>query len=280
MSKFSKEEFGFLFDADWPTTGLADKIRGIDCGTLCDKYEVLKHSAPQRWTRDKTYFVEGHDGCLTKSGDSNRFEERLAIALWRKDIFWPRPGGGGLRMLDYQVPLQACQSDKGVGKIDVLGVSDQDRLAVIELKVKPKRGRGESPMVALMQGLRYAAIVEANQECIAEEAKKRFGTKIGKKPPIIQIVAPKAWWLGWCELVGSTRKASGQWEAEFTKLTSDIEERLDVVVECIAFDDIKSAEINTGSNGNQPQIDHVPALYHVRPEKAKAISPTLAPYRR
>ena len=78
---------------------------------------------------------------------------------------------------------------------------------VIELKVKPKgeNYRGDSPAAALMQGLRYAAIVEANIKVIAGEAKRHPGDRfkdvtIVEESPIVQILAPKSWWRGWLEL--------------------------------------------------------------------------------
>ena len=55
---------------------------------------------------------------------------------------------------------------------------------VIELKVKPADGsRGETPMKALVEGLRYAAIIQANREVIAEEAKTCFHKEISAEPP-------------------------------------------------------------------------------------------------
>ena len=52
-------------------------------------------------------------------------------------------------------------------------------------------------MAAFMQGLRYAAIVEANHSVIAAEAARCFNVKIIEEPPVVQILAPKAWWRAW-----------------------------------------------------------------------------------
>ena len=43
---------------------------------------------------------------------------------------------------------------------------------VIELKVKRggKKNRNDNPVSALMQGLRYSAIVDSNRKAIAKEA--------------------------------------------------------------------------------------------------------------
>ena len=79
----------------------------------------------------------------------------MAIARSNMKGSWPCPDGGRFRLLDYQFPLKARQSDAGIGKVDLLGVTDRGRLTVIELKVKPPgdNARGESPVAALLPGL-------------------------------------------------------------------------------------------------------------------------------
>ena len=198
--------------------------------------------------------------------NSNRFEERLAIAIWRFKGCWPRPDGGRFRILDYQFPLMARKKDKGLGKIDLLGVTDEGRLMVIELKVKPKgdNKRGESPAAALMQGLRYAAIVEANHRVIAAEAARYFKVEIKEESPVVQILAPKAWWRVWSELSASTRRDTGNWEPEFSKFARDIENKLGIAIECMALDDHDHADF--GSDRSKPQLERAPALYPVRPD--------------
>ncbi len=282
MQKFSTSKFKLLFNKDrhWKqTTGLASKIKGIrmDGGAIFEEYKLLKNCAPRRRS-EKDYFVE-HNGNLTRPQDkSHRFEERLAIAIWNKRIVWPRPKGGGFSILDYQFPLKANQSDQGIGKIDLLGLTDRGRLMVIELKVKKDGSRGDSPLAAIIQGLRYAAIVEANQTDIAVEAKERFDAQIMEKPPIIQVLAPKAWWNEWCGLEGSTRKAAGDWETEFAKLIKDIENRLGISIECVAFDDLDPKDIKTGPENIRPEIDIDLNLYPVFPEKKEFIGPALKTY--
>ena len=275
MEATSRAAQQILFRQNWPTRGLAAEISKIDREVLCTEYENLRCSAPQRWSRGKRYFGR-HDGRLSNSGGSNRFEEHLAIALW---CMWRRPGASSVRLLDYQVPLKAQQSDEGIGKVDLLAVAGGGRLKVIELKVKPEKetARGESPMDALMEGLRYAALVDANREAIAQEARDRFDEEISEGPPIVQILAPKAWWRGWLELAGSTRRAAGRWEREFVRLTQDIEERLGIVVECMALDDVQPADIDYGADGRRPRVNRALALYPVRLGRTPAIGPALTP---
>ena len=278
ISNFSPSNFSILFKDDWRTTGLTSDIAQIDRDDLCDEYRALVQRAPRRSDRNKPYFV-GHDGKLSHTGGSNRHEEHLAVALWNLKKCWPRLGGGWFTLLDYQFPLKAQQGDKGIGKVDLLGLTERGRLMVIELKVKPPgdNNRGETPATALMQGLRYAAVVQANHAVIAAEAKRRFSVTITAEPPIVQVLAPKAWWKAWLELRGSTREAAGCWEPVFTKLTQDIENRLGVAVECVALED--ATHITYGADGKTPQLGSTPKLFPVMPGKNPSIGNALSPHR-
>lgn len=283
MPNFRPEDFPILFNGGPHnrTSRLAKIITCINRDDLFDEYKRLRECAPRRSERDKRYFV-GHDGVITsqgKAGNSNRGEEHLAIALWNLKEHWPRPGSGRFRLLDYQFPLKASRSDRGIGKVDLLGVTDRGQLMIIELKVKPRGGgnRGDTPLLALMEGLRYAAVVKANLSVIAKEAADRFKVNITDEPPIVQILAPRAWWKGWLGLAGSTRAAAGEWEPAFARLAADIEEgRLGVPVECMALDDIGDGDIAFGADCKTPTLGHAPALYPVRPGDKPPIGPALS----
>ena len=163
MPDFFTDSFEILFNKDWTTRGLAGVIAAIDRNALCEEY--------------------------------------LAVALWNfcgRSRWLRGPGGGRLRPLDYQFPLKARQSDYGIGKVDLLALTEGGPLVIIELKVKPKNGRerGETPVKALMQGLRYAAIVEANQAVIAHEAQQHYKVCVSDERPIVQVLAPSGGRVG------------------------------------------------------------------------------------
>ena len=146
---------------------------------------------------------------------------------------------------------------------------------VIELKVKPRglKQRGDAPLLALMEGLRYAAIVETNRDAIAREAKDIFKVDITDEPPIVQILAPRTWWKGWFEIAGSTRTAAGDWEPAFARLAGDIEEgRIGVSIECMALEDIGDGDISYGADDRTPTLGHAPALYPVLPSEKQPIA--------
>ena len=273
-----------IFGRAWRTItrGLAEAISKIDLDDLSRAYEELRRRAPGRQDVGITYFM-GHEGRLSTRRDNRgsrscRLEEHLAIALWRMGGFWPSASADRLRLLDYQFPLFAGRHDKvRMRAVDLLGVTDRGKLTVIELKVKTKANqkRGDSPMAALIQGLRYAAIVDANRAAIAEEVKNIFGEEVSEEPPIVQILGPKAWWRGWLQLPSSTRKAAGRWEQEFVRLACDIEKRLGIVVEFVALDDVQCSDIDYGSDGRQPQVDRALAVCPVYPGDPSTIGPPL-----
>ena len=74
--------------------------------------------------RDKSYRITSHIG---QKNNSNRREENLAIEMFHKK----RCEFG--MVLDYQIPLKNKQSDKGIGKIDLLA-KKEDCIYILELK--------------------------------------------------------------------------------------------------------------------------------------------------
>ncbi len=277
MSAFDPCDYKILFKDDWNTRGLAQGLAELERQALSEEFRKLVREAPRRSESGKSYFV-GHEG-KHSTGCSNRGEELLALALWNHKGCWARPGGGWLRLLDYQFPLKAERRDSGIGKVDLLGLTDEGRIVVIELKVKPpvQSNRGETPARALIEGLRYAAIVKANLCAIAREAKDpedcqtRWHGEISKSPPIVQVLAPKDWWKGWLNLGGSTRKAAGCWEREFSQLTRDIEMQLGVAVECVALSDADVTHCR-----QKPKLLRTPVLYSVDLAPVPAIGDVLS----
>jgi hypothetical protein len=111
---------------------------------------------------------------------------------------WPLRDGSLLQFLDYQVPLKSRRADIGIGKIDLLGLSDAGRLVITELKVVGQGGgHSDAPMTALMEALRYAAIVQANQQTIASEIEHSLRLRVSSEPPLLHILGEQAWWDRW-----------------------------------------------------------------------------------
>ena len=251
-----------LFRDKWSATRprLEDSIASVNADTLANEYKKLRKIAPRRRTVGKAYFV-GHSGTPSSRGSSNRLEEHYAMALWNLERRWPRRGGGWQRFLDYQVPLKAMRADHGIGKIDLLGITDRGRFIVVELKC-PRSGRGQSPAYALMEGLRYAAIVEANLHPLASDARKRFGCKTdAEAPPIVQVLGPISWWNDWLD-PGLKNRAAGNWSRPFAKLASAFETRTGVTVECLATD-TNIAEVADKLRQRRPSLNPPPTFHAV-----------------
>jgi len=158
-------------------------------------YASERRVAPRRHNRDKRYFV-GHSDMPTTTGPTNRHEEHFAIALWREHGPGRPPitvGEDEIRLLDYQVPLKSARSDAGVGKVDLLGVDQQGRLCVIELK-SGRATRADTPSKALVEGLAYAAVVEENLKDIASEARAQFQVDLSEQAPRVIVAASTAYW--------------------------------------------------------------------------------------
>lgn len=222
-------QFPLLFTRQWNACALDAAIAALNIEELAVEYHGLRAVAPQRALKGKEYFV-GHTMATPVTG-SNRREELFARELCAHDPHWLWPDGRKFRLLDYQVPLKAQQNDAGIGKIDLLGVTDAGRLVVIELKVDgPDGQRSDPPPSALMEALRYTAILQANQSNIANEARAKFGVCVSDKEfPAIVLLGTEAWWEAWLTL-----RAAGAWTDAFRGLLNQIETHIGTPVRCMA----------------------------------------------
>lgn len=116
---------------------------------LAGGFHALRDTEPRR---QQAYFSDARTGTIAVSGPSNRAEEHLAAQLFRRKAL-TLPDGKQLRLLAYQFPLKAARADAGIGKVDLLGLYDDGRLAVVELKGD---GNREDRRVGLLEGLIYA----------------------------------------------------------------------------------------------------------------------------
>ncbi len=175
----------------------AGVIQELDVADLLQKYKQLMKNAPHRHERGKQYFV-GHEVFLGGKKKSNRKEEHLAGALFNECRNGKRfllADKRKLKFIDYQFPLKARQEDKGIGKIDLFGVIDGETSCVIELKVDQDSGNmSDTPLRALLEGLAYCALVEANKNEIWKEAQEKFGFEFKGPRPHLMILAPVGYW--------------------------------------------------------------------------------------
>jgi hypothetical protein len=207
-------------------------------------YDALMARAPRRHHFDRRYFV-GHDGRPSSGAWTNRIEEHLAIALVNDRSTWTMPFGGSLDLLDYQVPLKAQRSDRGVGKIDIFGLTDTSVPVVIELKVLGKN-TADTPLRALLEALAYAAIVDANGAAFRSEISGMTGRTITSERPDLLIAAPDAYWAYW-----GTKAAAARWNQSCGTLAGELADQLGIEIEMLA---IGNPGLEPGLDGRPPRI--------------------------
>lgn len=211
-------------------------------------YRQEVSAAPKRAARGKSYFV-GHDGIADTGCHTNRAEEHLAIALFNaygpSTAGLPLPDGEGLSILDYQFPLKASRSDPGIGKVDLLGVFSSGRVCVIELK-RMSSGTPETPLRALLEGLAYAAVIQANLETIAAETRVLFEIPISHQAPAVMVMAPQPYWNYF-----ERTRAAGPWRDAMEKLKTDIAATLDVPIHFLGLGE---CDVSLGRYGERPTL--------------------------
>src|SRR5262245_18122017 len=160
-----------------------------------------------------------------------------------------------MRLIGYQVPLKARRID-AIGKIDLLGLLDDGRVCVIELKAPD--GCGDSPFRALIEGLSYAAVLEANRAAFNEEVLARYPDAADKTPLVVVVLGPTSWWQAW-----EHSKPAGSWKHPFNALCTALQARLGVTIACVALDGYDRSRLTLGLNRQAPKLPSIPALVDV-----------------
>jgi len=170
-------------------TEFLSSLKNAPIDRLVELYNEIGSRSP---TRKSKYLFQRVGS--TKPGTKNGItEDRLAIGLWRK---FKTPAamsvtqGQLIEMLDYQVPLRSARTDNGFGEIDLLGLINKKRLAILELKAVG----GDAPAAAVFQALVYSALLEPNLDCINEELEQKNYEKVQRRRPDIIVIARSDYW--------------------------------------------------------------------------------------
>lgn len=242
-------------------TQFAQVAQELSVTDLVQKYKQLMKNAPRRHEREKKYFV-GHELFLGGKKNSNRAEEHLAGALFNEcqnGEHFILPDKHKLKLVDYQFPLKSRQNDKGIGKIDLLGVIDDEIPCVIELKVDQKGGvKADTPLRALLEGLAYCAIVEANKKEIWGEAQEKFGFKFKVPRPHLMILGTAKYWTYYFD-----KSSAGDWWPVMRKLAASFES---VGLPFTSFVSVENAEFNYGTGDCPACLTAKPSLLAVAPK--------------
>ncbi|MEG9862417.1 MAG: hypothetical protein V6Z81_08060 [Parvularculales bacterium] len=175
------------------------------------------------------------------------------MALWNLHHHWQNPYGGSFQFIDYQFPLQTQNAEKRVGNVDLVGISDKGNFILTELKF---RRNNDKPISALLQVLRYAAIVDANMKRIVKEARKKKGVELEQALKVVQILADTKWWKH--HDFDFTVPSKSQ--VQFGSLIDWIKKNMGISVECLAFDNL---EYPFSFNGERPILDPIPTMVAV-----------------
>lgn len=231
-------------------SGFVTAAKNLDITEICEGYAALRSAAPQRSKRGKRYFIASHNGIPSSGESSNRREEHLAIAMYnasRSGIRFELPDSRILEIMDYQTPLKAKQSDRGIGKVDLFGVLDKTLPTVIELKIEGQNGSySDTPLRALLEGLAYCAIVEANMSAITEEAVSTLGLSLLATRPILIVMAPEEYWRRYLK-----HPSTGSWLPELLRVIEVLKGQLELEVHMVA---LKGAELEMGLGGKHPVL--------------------------
>ena len=227
----------------------------IDIDTLRAGYHNLVQVAPRRHERGKSYFV-GHTGSTKSKPGSKRREEHLALAIYnasRENRLLPAlPDGRLLTILDYQTPLKAQRDDRGVGKVDLIGVIDADLLCVIELKIHGSRNAlSDTPLRAMLEGFAYCAIIEANSSDIADEAR----LSLSAPRPALLVMAPEEYWM---DYLGHPR--AGNWYPAVRGLATGIADAMNMEVHLLV---LRNAKFEMGLGRKQPRLEDTLSIVSV-----------------
>ena len=188
---------------------------------------------------------------------SNRREEHIAIALVNLDQRWSFDGLGEFAFLDYQLPLKAKRSDIGIGKVDLLGLARQGQLLVVELKVTGHTGgRSDPPIVALLEGLRYAAILVANLARLSEEVRLATGSTLSEHAaPDVVVLGERSWWQTWRNVKDGSAALSA-----LGRFADGIRGQLGLALH---FAEMADVSLTYGRDGAAPQLDTAPDFRRV-----------------
>jgi hypothetical protein len=217
---------------------------GLVGEALAGKYSEELANAPRRSDAGKRHLV-AYNTRLAASRNAARDAEHLSIALVRHcvetgaGLALPEDAGT-LDLIHCQVALKSAAEEKekgdadpnrGVGKIDLLGIGPDDRMAVIQVKYAApsatRGGTGDTPLRALLETLAHAAIASANREAIQSEVTAKGGGTLADKPPIVVLLGtPRYWQL--CRKREAQKGAA--WIKEMERLAKEIEEACGVTV--------------------------------------------------
>jgi hypothetical protein len=135
----------------------------------------------------------------------------------------------------------------------LLGVIDQETIAVIELKHtdRASASRGDTPLRALLEVLSYSAVVEANLNDITPEM---TSDQIEHPARGVEMLAlgSEWYWNKW-----QTCLPAGPWQSSLSALSAGLSGALGIA---IRFLSVHNLSFEMGSAGRRPRLTSSPTL--------------------
>ena len=221
------------------------RAEGMTGAQLADAYAEEKRGAPRLHDAGKRYLAP-HGGKPPTERRNHKDEEHAAAALVRYGLArgdgLPLPDGSQrLLPLDYAVRLKTGPAEapetRGIGRIDLLAITSEERLAVAKLRVlgpnDTRCGVGDTPLRALLEALALTAIADANLPAFRSEIAEKFGRSIAETPPLCVVAASPVYWR-LCRRREAQRGAG--WIRELERLSTEFEQASGVGIRFLALE--------------------------------------------
>jgi hypothetical protein len=247
--------------------GFREAAARLSGESLAELYQQEVANAPKRYDSDKKFLV-GQKGTVVGGGKTGKPHEHLSVALVNRfrssgeGLDLPMaPAGDTLDYFAYQMPLKVRQTDpdKRIGKVDLVGAVPENRLAVIVLKYVPptatRGSTGDTPLRALLEGLTYTAIIQANRSEILGEIEAGCDRKLSDQPPILIVLGNTRYW----ELCRKREAQKGAgWINQMERLGQEIDDNLGITV---SYMSIKlQGDPGWEFEGDKPELVGTPIL--------------------
>jgi hypothetical protein len=264
--------------------GFREAAARITGDALAEMYQQEVANAPKRYDANKKFLVS-QKGAAPRGPSSGKPHEHLSIALCNQyrdrgeGLDLPSaPAGDTFDALAYQVPLKIRQTDpdKRIGRVDLLGAVPDDRLVVAVLKYVPptatRGSTGDTPLRALLEGLAYTAIVQANRNEIVAEIDAAHGRKLSEEPPVLMLLGNTRYW----ELCRKREAQKGAaWINQMERLAEEIDANLDIQVRYVSIK--LQGDPGWEWNGDRPEIVGTPILDRAWGPGAGKVKPKARP---
>lgn len=208
---------------------------GITGAALAEAFDQEARNAPRRHDGGRKHFV-AYSRRLAAERKPSRDGEHLSLALVdhyrRSGAGLALPGGAGtFDAVAAQVALQSAgepaegEARVDVGRIDLLGLGPDDRLAIAQIRYLPpgatRAGTGDTPLAAALEALVRAAVATANRAELAGEIAEAGGRTVSDSPPLVAVIgSPRYWEL--CRRREAQKGAA--WIAQLERLARELEE--------------------------------------------------------